>query len=299
MGKINFADIQMLLAIENPMVRKGLRDGLYTVGISKVVDVIHKDNFHDTLRDNNFDLIIMTPELEGHFIANFITQMRNGQLGRHPFAMTMILLPVADREILGKIIDCGPDDLLLMPVAPNQVVARVEAMTQQRKPFIVTQDYTGPDRRKEKRPGTEEIPLLEVPNPLQAKVSGMAPEVLDAKLTEGASRLNAAKLGRYIVQMNWLDRSIRNLLAADQVDEMTLRKHAMRLMQVAEDVPVRLPDPSGTLEKLAGAVAACGNSLFSDGDEARRKTLQGLSVHCARLARDINSRITAPPVAAG
>ena len=284
----------MLVAVENPIVRKGLIHSLSKEGITKIVDVSRKDAIHDALRDNHFDLIIMSPELEGHFVAGFLAEIRNGKLGPNPFPMTMVLLPVAERELFAKVIDCGPDDLLLMPVAPNQVVARVEAMAQGRKPFIVTQDYTGPDRRKEKRPGTEEIPLFEVPNPLQAKVTGMPIDLLDAKMIEAAARLNAAKLERYIIQMNWLDRNIRKLLATDPVDEMALRGHAMRLIQVAEDVPLRLPDASGAVAKLAAAVATCGNSLFSDSGEARLKTLEGLSMHCARLARDINQRL-APP----
>ena len=38
------------------------------------------------------------------------------------------------------------DDLLLMPVAPAQVMTRIDNLMQGRKPFIVTHDYIGPDR---------------------------------------------------------------------------------------------------------------------------------------------------------
>ena len=272
------------------MVRKGLRDSLNRVGITKIVEVFHKDHVYRNLEDIPFDLIIMSLEIEGQDTATFISEMRNGRLGPHPFAMTLMLLPVAEREVLAKVIDCGPDDLLLMPVAPGQVLARIEAMTHPRKPFVVTHNYTGPDRRKEKRPGTEEIPLIEGPNPLQARVTGMRPDQFETDMAEAVKRLNAAKLERYIVQMSWLDRAIHKLLAGDRVDEMVLRGHAMRLIQVAEDVPVRLPDSTGTVAKLASSVAACGNSLFLEAGDARQKALGDLPMCCARLAREINQR---------
>jgi hypothetical protein len=62
---------------------------------------------------------------------------------------------------------------LVKPFPPWQLIERIDCSANRRKPFVVTSERIGPDRRNDS--GREsEIPLINVPNTLRAKVQGVA-----------------------------------------------------------------------------------------------------------------------------
>ena len=65
-----------------------------------------------------------------------------------------------------------------------------------RAPFVVTSDYVGPDRRKQKR-GSPKIPMFEVPNSLREKVAGSWNQRrFEQEIETAVSDLNARQLDR-------------------------------------------------------------------------------------------------------
>ena len=291
MATMNYGAVRMLVSVESSQVRWGLRNAFTRAGVGTVHEAGTKEQLYRTLSEVELDLIVMTSDLQGDFVGQLIGQMRCGQLGVHPFAVTVMMLPMAERALLARAIDCGPDDLLLMPVAPGQILARIESLAHSRKPFMVSQDYTGPDRRSEKKLTAEEVTLVDVPNPLRARTTNTPVAQLNAEIAKAAVRLNVVTLERYLIQLYWLYANMKKALSGPEVDEPALRSHAIRVQQVAEDIIVRLPDPTGTVASLANAVAASGSTIFDEGARTTTSTLDGLSAACARLAKEIKQRI--------
>jgi hypothetical protein len=138
-----------------------------------------------------------------------------------------------------------------------------------RKPFVVTSDYIDPDRRNaSEREEESEIPLVEVPNVLKAKITGKSDEdTMAQSIADAVAEVNLQKLERYAVQIGILVEMILPAYAQDQFDAR-LEENLNRLNYVAQDTSRRLV---GT--KYGHISELCQNLIGVAGDiRSRKKT---------------------------
>ncbi len=287
-GKIDYSTVQILLAVDNPVVRRGLNDAFQHAGFNRCTESLDQVTFQNAIDESSFDLIIMNPEIGGFFLAPMIAEMRADRIRHHPFPIVIMLLAESQKGYIGKVIDCGPDAIFLLPVAPGSLLDRIDSFAAHRKPFVVTQDYIGPDRRKEARPGTEQIPLLEVPNPVRARTRRAPAHLLQSEIDTAKIQLNTLKLERYAVQFRWLDRAVNTLFKQSEVDHAKLAAAARRMKQIAEDLPARLRGDldmrmTGLIDELVGGADA----VLRDGSSINRQRLDGVLANCRAIAEGI------------
>jgi hypothetical protein len=98
-----------------------------------------------------------------------IRDIREGRLGHNPFLPTIMTAWNPSLAFTAAVSDSGCDDLLVKPISPDQILERISVLVYQRKPFIVTGDYIGPERHPDDEPGARRVA---VPNTLKAKVEG-------------------------------------------------------------------------------------------------------------------------------
>ena len=122
------------------------------------------------------DLIIVDADLPDGDVFETIAWMRNGDIGYNPFVPA--------------------------PISAGEVFKRILSIINDRKPFVVTSDYIGPDRRASKRRDPS-VPLTDVPNTLRNKAVGRNVVMLDLiALIEGvASDINNQRLVRHSYQV--------------------------------------------------------------------------------------------------
>jgi len=225
------------------MVRTGLRAALYSIGFRTITDTASFVKLHDMIEQDMIDLLIVSSELENNDAGFLISEMRDQRLGPNPFLVVITLLASAEPDYVKRVIDSGADDLLLTPVAPDQLILRIEKLARARKPFVVTHDYTGPDRRTKARAfETHSAPMLEVPNPLRMKAeSGLDGTKLARAVAESSVTLNRMKIERHAVQIDWLvthiHASIRDGMTTDPAH---LVPYTHRLPMAAEDMLRRM-----------------------------------------------------------
>lgn len=226
------------------MIRTGLRGALFSIGFRTITETASFVKLHDLIEQDAIDLLITSSELEGNDTGYLVSEMRNHRLGHNPFLVVITLLANAEPDYVKKVIDSGVDDLLLMPVQPDQMILRIEKLTRNRKPFVVTHDYTGPDRRTKARAfETHSAPMLQVPNPLKfrAETSGMDSTRLIRMVAETSVTLNRIKIERHAVQIDWLVVHIHATIRDGAVsDPAELAPHTARLVRVAEDMENRM-----------------------------------------------------------
>ncbi|MGE5477568.1 MAG: response regulator [Bacteroidales bacterium] len=233
-----------MIADQNPIIRSGLRGALFSIGFRNISETSSFTKLNDLILQDAIDLLITSSELEGNDTGFLVSEMRNHRLGHNPFLVVITLLANAEPDYVKRVIDSGADDLLLMPVQPDQLILRIEKLTRARKPFVVTHDYTGPDRRTKARAfETHSAPMLEVPNPVKFRTEnpGMDGTRLIRMVAESATTLNRMKIERYAVQIDWLvahiHASIRDGAVADPAE---LAPHTAKLVKVAEDMAERM-----------------------------------------------------------
>ncbi|MEW5727841.1 MAG: hypothetical protein AB1918_08455, partial [Pseudomonadota bacterium] len=196
---------------------------------------------HETLEHDAVDLLVTSSELENSDVNYLIQEMRNQRLGTNPFVIVIVLLSSAEPDYVKKVIDAGADDLLLTPVVPDQLIMRIEKLARARKPFVITHDYTGPDRRAKVRAfDSHSAPMLEAPNPLKARLTGIDDGRLWQQVREGAATLNRIKIERHAVQVDWLVGHIAACIRDGVGDGPTLIPYTHKLTLVAEDMLGRM-----------------------------------------------------------
>jgi len=126
------------------------------------------------------------------------------------------------------------------PLSPAQVFDRIRVLINNRKPFVVTSDYIGPDRRKDAARGSE-IPTIDVPNTLRSKVKGESLDSADIvrAVKEAQGEINDQRLKRNAFQISFLITLLLPELEKFEVTDERI-KTVERLMDVARDTGKRM-----------------------------------------------------------
>lgn len=136
------------------------------------------------VHDGGFDLIVSELGPARVNVCELVKRVRHSTFGRDPFPGIIMTTAQPTQALVQRAIDAGPDHLIKWPFSNNQISVRIAAIVNVRRPFVVTFDYIGPDRRNDpKRPGSAE--LIEVPNALRAKArkdikASATPEAVEA-----------------------------------------------------------------------------------------------------------------------
>lgn len=195
------------LIVHEPGIRRTVRDLLYSIGVE---DLILGSKFEDiriAITENTPDLIILGSSFPDGDVPALIKDVRHNKVGKDPFLPIISLTPEPTEELVGSIADSGSDDLLVYPLSPAQLLMRIEVLVERRKPFVVTTNYIGPDRRgiEAYRQGQGEILPIEVPNTLRASVTGdISKQELAMAIKSSLGIVNGQRLGRSGDHIYWL-----------------------------------------------------------------------------------------------
>lgn len=222
------------------------------------------------------DLLICEVGLQDGDVCALIHGLRHHEEGKNPFLPVMALAASPTPELVHRIINSGADDLLPKPLSAGRLIERIKMLIRARKPFVVTSEYIGPDRRKSSERGEESpIPRIEVPNPLREKVTGERDVVANQRdIDDVIAEINLRKLERHAVQIGVLTDLIVPAYRERAVDRTT-REHVQRLIYVAEDTSRRLVGTKFVhISELCDSLIDVINSIAVSGGDASDKDLQ-------------------------
>ena len=164
------ATVKILLADNDSYMRQGLRNAFASEGFQNVRTVGKISTLREILLATLPDLLIVDVGTPDGDAVDLVKDIRNGKLGKNPFMPVIFATWDFDPAVIGRAANSGVDLILMKPLAPAQLFARVESLISDRKPFIATNRYIGPERRTKDRQGS--IRHFEVPNTLKDKLEG-------------------------------------------------------------------------------------------------------------------------------
>lgn len=128
----------------------------------------------------------------------------------------------ADTEIIRRAVSSGVDLILLKPASASQLFSRIDQLVVDRKPFVVSADYVGPDRRD--KPGrAENTQFYQVPNTLKDKIEGRKINAteLSGQIASTVKEMNSRRLEEAAIQLNAnIDSVCRAFEARDRYDDI-------------------------------------------------------------------------------
>ncbi len=135
-------------------------------------------------------------------VFKMVRAIRAGDLSHNPFAAIIVTSWKRETAIVREAIGCGADDVIMRPFSTTFADDRIRTLIRARKPFIVTSDYIGPDRRKDPTRGGGAAPI-ETPNVLKAVIDNDQEALTKAKawIDEAQKTVDSERLRRLCMRV--------------------------------------------------------------------------------------------------
>ena len=277
MAKLAFGDVELLLVDWDSLARNAVRTILRNAGFHEIRVASTVEEIEEFLKENTPDLLISEANLPDGDLCKFVRRLRHHEVGTNPFLPVIALTPNPTPELVADVVDTGVDALIAKPISTQQLQDRIISLIEQRKPFVVTSDYIGPDRRKPSERDAK-VELLDVPNTLRAKATGEKVDLaMQAQIDAMIQAVNIQKIERYGDQIAWLINEIGPSLENGEYDD-AIRRNLQKLIYVAEDTSRRV---AGTkydhVADLCRSLIKIVQSVVDAGDEPARREMKLIS----------------------
>ena len=234
MTRIDFGDVAVLLVDSDKGSRGAIREILFDRGCRNFRLGATLAEIGEALQDGAADILICGTDFPDGDACKLIAAIRHSEIGTNPFIPVIATTWDPTPELVRKIIDSGADDLVVKPISVGHLLERVQSLVYKRKPFVVTTDYVGPDRHRTPS-RVAETALIDVPNPLKARITGEEePVAAQLRIDEVIAEINLQKLERYAVDIG----SLVNIVLP-KLDEGRADSGARDILQRLETIAVR------------------------------------------------------------
>ncbi len=188
----NFDDVEIVLFTPAPAMRRTIREALNSVGFRGIRDYLAIEQARDAIITYNPDLLICDLDRDQDAICSIIADIRHGNIGSNPFMVIMLLTCDPKVNAVNFAMQTGVDDIVTMPISVRLLKQRIDKMIYNRKRFVATEDYVGPERRAYSSQEEEEANganNFQVPNSLRHKTTGDETAAAHKDVIENASQL--------------------------------------------------------------------------------------------------------------
>jgi CheY-like chemotaxis protein len=175
MVRIDFSRLRFLVVEDNPHMRRIVRTLLYGFGAREVAESENGASGLEAFTHNVPDIVItdwVMPISDG---LDLTRKIRQPGAAANPFVPIIILTGHSERRRVLAARDAGVTEFLAKPISSKALYQRVLNVVANPRPFIRTETYFGPDRRRnpninyagpERRKGgnaeiTQQQPLLD------------------------------------------------------------------------------------------------------------------------------------------
>ena len=144
--------LSVLLADDNPHMREIVGVLLHNVGISKVH--LARDGSHAIQWMQNWqpDLAIVDFRMEPMDGVEFTRYVRTSDESRNPYLPIIMMTGHSVRSRIYEARDAGVTEFVTKPLNARTLLSRISAVLAQPRPFVRSETYFGPDRRRRDDP---------------------------------------------------------------------------------------------------------------------------------------------------
>lgn len=274
MAAYDFSLVEALVVDPQPNTMRLLRDILGQIGITAVRGMTSYGGAAEALSVTPPDVLMIDANGVGSEAFPIVRSMRNDADSENPFVSVVVLTWEPTAELVTKVVNCGADLLVVKPASLQSFTEHFRTLIENRRRYVVTADYLGPDRRKAARVGTQ-IPLLDVPNTLRLKAKGQWTREGAQELLSGAKRrVRDLKIARIAFQIAFLATYADPGLRKTPPDRLA-REHAFRIPDHLQGLMRRLndrgvdPETDRSCRKIEALVGRMQSSIIDGKLDAR------------------------------
>jgi CheY-like chemotaxis protein len=149
---LRFDRIHTLVVDDNPHMRRLIAEILRSLGVVHVHEAGDGAEALDVLRRENVDIIFTDLSMEPVDGVDFVRLLRNAPDSKAP--MTPVIM-ITGHSTLAKVAearDAGVNEFITKPITARAILQRIGLVIDHPRPYIRTDDYFGPDRRRKADP---------------------------------------------------------------------------------------------------------------------------------------------------
>lgn len=149
-GNSYLRNVEILIAEDNDYARALLRDLLKVLGANRLHYCHDGQDALNTVRHFDIDIALIDwhmPLMNG---IQFTKTIRLSPDSPNPFLPIIMISSFAGLEHVAEARDAGINEYLIKPYSARQLLTRISTVVERPRPFIRTDGYFGPDRRRTK-----------------------------------------------------------------------------------------------------------------------------------------------------
>lgn len=151
---LQFSRVRILVVDDNEFMRSLYRQLLHAIGFphSHIRDALDGAEAISYLDDFDCDLAICDLNMKPMDGWAFTRYIRTDAKSPDPYLPIIICTGHTELVHIANARDAGANEILRKPLSAGSLYARLHAVVEQPRPFIISQDFVGPDRRRQDLP---------------------------------------------------------------------------------------------------------------------------------------------------
>jgi two-component system chemotaxis response regulator CheY len=144
--------LAVLIVDDNQHMRSLVRTILESLGVSQILEA--RDGAHalEKMGQGQIDLLIADWNMEPIDGLALTRHLRTSPESPDQFVPVIMLSGHTDRSRVMQARDAGVTEFMAKPVSARSLYARIVSIIENPRPFVRTNDYFGPDRRRQMLP---------------------------------------------------------------------------------------------------------------------------------------------------
>jgi two-component system chemotaxis response regulator CheY len=152
MERTDFSQHRVLLVGPKTHTLQLLRSVMNIAGVGKIIHVEESRRALELLGLEHFQAVFYDERMNKAPGRPFLVAARRDESMLNPMLPIFEFQERARRRIVEKARDLGVTDVLTVPISPKTLVTKLQVATRSPRPFIVSAEFFGPDRRAKARP---------------------------------------------------------------------------------------------------------------------------------------------------
>ena len=144
----SLASLQILLVDDNQHMRAITTAVLQSAGVRKVREAADGAAALEVLREHSVDLVIVDFNMFPLDGVEFTRLVRNSPDSANPYLPIIMMTGHSEKTRVYEARDAGVTEFVVKPITAKAILDRIQAVIFRPRPYVKTDGYFGPDRRR-------------------------------------------------------------------------------------------------------------------------------------------------------
>lgn len=145
---VDFSQLGVMIVDDNRHMRGLLCSIMHALGIKRIREIGDGETALSEIEDFEPDIVLTDWHMEPMDGTTLVNMIRHSSVDLIRYVPIIMLSGHSDMVRVQEARDCGVHEFLTKPVSAKSLLARLITIIEHPRPFIKTEQYFGPDRRR-------------------------------------------------------------------------------------------------------------------------------------------------------